>query len=49
MLKNNAKSVGDGVLELRIGEPIMTGNDKKVNKHEIAILIKEKIENLLNY
>lgn len=49
MLKNNAKSVGDGVLELRIGEPIMTSNGKKVNKHEIAILIKEKIENLLNY
>ena len=49
MLKNNANSLGDGVLELRIGEPIMTNDGKKVNKHEIAILVKEKIENLLNH
>ena len=49
MLKNNAKSLGNGVLELRIGKPIITEKDKKVDKHEIAILIKEKIEYLLNY
>ena len=49
MLKNNANSLGDGVLELRIGEPIMTNDGKKVKKHEIAILVKEKIENLLNH
>jgi 1-acyl-sn-glycerol-3-phosphate acyltransferase len=48
MLKNNANSVGDGFLELRIGEQIITKKDKNINKHEIAMLIKEKIENLLN-
>ena len=49
MLKNNANSLGVGVLELRIGEPIITEKDKKLKKHEIAILVKEKIENLLNH
>ena len=49
MLKNNASSLSDGVLELRIGEPIITEKDKKLKKHEIAILVKEKIENLLNH
>ena len=48
MLKNNANSLGNGVLELRIGKPIIIEKDKKVDKHEIAILIKEKIEYLLN-
>ena len=48
MLKNNANSLGDGVLELRIGKPIIIEKDKKVDKHEIAMLIKEKIEYLLN-
>ena len=47
MLKNNANSLGDGVLELRIGKPIITEKDKKVDKHEIAILIRKKIEYLL--
>lgn len=48
MLKNNANSLGNGVLELRIGKPIIIEKDKKADKHEIAILIKEKIEYLLN-
>lgn len=48
MLKKGAKKVGHNKLELKIGSPIITNNDKSLDKNEIAILLKESIKKLLS-
>lgn len=48
MLKKGSKKIGNNKLELKIGSPIFTDIDKKLDKKDIAIILRKSIEKLLN-
>ena len=48
MLKKGSKKIGNNKLELKIGSPIFTDIDRKLDKKDIAIILRKSIEKLLN-
>lgn len=48
MLKKGSKKIGNNKLELKIGNPIFTDIDRKLDKKDIAIILRKSIEKLLN-
>lgn len=48
MLKKGSKKIGNNKLELKIGSPIFTDIERKLDKKDIAIILRKSIEKLLN-
>ena len=48
MLKNGSRKIGNNKLELKIGVPILTKIDEKLDKKDVAKMIKKSIEKLLS-
>jgi 1-acyl-sn-glycerol-3-phosphate acyltransferase len=48
MLKNGSRKIGNNKLELKIGVPILTKIDEKLDKKDVAKIIKKSIEKLLS-